>query len=61
MRKITVRIHKGSVEVQPEGYKGEVCKDATKLLEKVLGTVQSDTPTQELYESPQQEHISEGT
>ena len=60
MRKITVRIHKGSVMVQPEGFKGETCKDATKLLEKALGTITSDVATQEMYESPQQEHITEG-
>jgi len=40
----------GEVKVSTIGYKGAACKDATKALEKALGSVTSDTPTPEAYE-----------
>ena len=61
MRKIVVKINKGQVTVTPEGYKGETCKDATKLIEKALGKVTSDTPTAEAFETPNQERLTEGS
>ena len=59
MRKIVVRINKGQVTVTPEGYQGETCKDATKLLEKALGKVTADTPTAEMYQIPEIESVRE--
>jgi len=59
MKKIVVKIHKGEVTVTPEGYKGETCKDATKLIEKALGKVVSDQATTEAFETPPQEYINE--
>lgn len=41
----------GSVTISTKGFKGKSCKEATKNLEKALGTVSSDTPTREMYET----------
>lgn len=60
MKKIVVRIHKGKVTVTPEGYQGETCKDASKLIEKALGKTVGDTPTNEMFESPNNEYLTEG-
>lgn len=54
-KKITVRVDKtGATTVATEGFQGTACKDATAQLEKALGTVKSDTPTQEQYAPPEQ-------
>lgn len=43
----------GETQITTKGYKGKACKDATAALEKALGTVTSDTPTKEAYETEQ--------
>ena len=60
MRKITVKIKGGQCTVTPEGFKGETCKDASRLIEKALGKVVSDTATDEAYQVPEQEFTQEG-
>jgi hypothetical protein len=47
----------GEARLQTRGYGGASCRDASRLLEQALGTVQSDMPTPEMYQSqtePQQ-------
>ncbi len=59
MKQIIVKIGGGQVNVQPVGYAGETCKDATKALEKALGKVIADTPTNEMYETTVDETLRE--
>ena len=40
----------GETRVQTKGFTGPACRDATKLLERALGVVASDTPTAEMYQ-----------
>lgn len=45
---ITVEIAPdGSVKITTAGYRGRTCQDATRALERALGTVTSDTPTED--------------
>jgi DUF2997 family protein len=44
----------GEARLQTRGYAGASCREASKLLEQALGTVQSDTPTSEMYQSQTQ-------
>lgn len=51
-KRITVTIKKGgSLEVATDGFSGKECKDATKALEKALGSVTEDNPTQEMHQT----------
>ena len=50
MKKIIVTLVDGKATVKADGYKGETCKDATRLIEKALGQIIEDTPTSEMYE-----------
>ena len=61
MKKIVVKINKGQVTVKAEGYPGATCTDATKLIEKALGQVTEDTPTEEMYQEVNQEFVDEGS
>jgi hypothetical protein len=40
----------GEVEVHIKGFKGKACMDVAKLLEKIVGGIQSDQKTTEFYE-----------
>jgi hypothetical protein len=40
----------GETRVETKGFTGPSCRDATKLLERALGVVASDTPTAEMYQ-----------
>ncbi len=40
----------GNTRVVTMGFTGTDCRDATKLLERALGVVESDTPTAEMYQ-----------
>ncbi len=40
----------GNTRVVTKGFTGTACRDATKLLERALGAVESDTPTAEMYQ-----------
>ena len=60
MKKIVVKIKKGNVTVQAEGYPGATCKDATALIEKALGQVTEDAPTEEMYQAMDEELTQEG-
>ncbi len=40
----------GALTLQTKGFAGASCRDASKLLEQALGTIQSDTPTAEMYQ-----------
>lgn len=62
MKQLRVTIHKGQTTVTAIGYKGESCKNATSALEKALGKVVADEPTQEMYETEveQREYEQEG-
>ena len=42
---------KGQSTVQTKGFSGSECRDASKLIERALGMVQSDTPTAEMYQA----------
>lgn len=46
----------GGVNITTKGFKGSSCKEATKELEKALGTVTKDTPTPEMH-LQQQTHV----
>lgn len=43
----------GTAKVEVKGVKGRSCIDATKELEKALGTTTGDRKTGEYYEKPQ--------
>ena len=47
---------KGETTVLTQGFAGSSCRDATRLLEQALGTVQSDTATTEMYQNQNAEH-----
>lgn len=49
MTEITVTIQKGKAVIETRGFVGTACKDATKDLERAMGTVTSDTPTPEMH------------
>jgi hypothetical protein len=50
MKTIEVIVNpKGETTVKTKGFTGTSCRDATKALERALGTVQSDTPTPEVH------------
>ena len=58
--KLTFRIPlHGNPSLTVEGVKGESCKDVTAALEAALGTVVSDTPTNEFYERPLEEQVKQ--
>ena len=38
---------KGETTLQTKGFTGSSCRDASKVLERALGMVESDTPTAE--------------
>ncbi len=40
----------GSVELHVKGYKGKSCLEAMRLFEQVVGQLQSQRATSELYE-----------
>ena len=42
---------KGETSIQSRGFTGASCKDATRAYEQALGTVQSDRPTAEMYQT----------
>ena len=43
---------RGETRLETRGFQGSTCQDATRLLEKALGTVASDKPTAEFYSQP---------
>lgn len=52
----------GHSRITARGYAGSTCKDATRELERALGTVHSDVPTAEMfYGESAIEHEKEGT
>jgi hypothetical protein len=54
MHTITLIIdNKGGLKISVDGLKGTACKDATKTLERALGTVKDDQKTSEFYQQPQ--------
>ena len=40
---------KGNSKIITKGFSGGACKEASKVLEKALGLVESDKPTGEAY------------
>lgn len=57
MATITIRISKqGKAEISVNGVKGEGCRELTRrYVERAGGTVESDTPTAEMYETAETE------
>lgn len=50
MKTIKIHIQKdGSVKVETNGFAGQACENATKALEKALGTVGDRKHTDEYY------------
>ena len=41
----------GEATVQTKGFTGSTCREASNALEQALGTVRSDTPTAEMYQT----------
>ena len=41
---------KGKATLQTKGFAGSSCRDASRLLERALGVVESDVPTTEMYQ-----------
>jgi hypothetical protein len=60
VKQIKVRIHKGETTVSAEGFPGNTCKDATKLIEEALGQVTADEETHEVYQEIDHEFVQEG-
>lgn len=53
MKTIEIIVDKqGQTRLETRGFQGSACKDASRLLEKALGTVASDKPTAEFYSQP---------
>lgn len=51
--KVIIDIGKnGGVTVSVDGVKGEACSLLSRDIVKALGNVESDTPTDEMYETP---------
>ena len=44
----------GSVELHVKGYKGKGCLEAVKMFEQMIGEIQSQRATSEMYE-PEEE------
>ena len=44
----------GTARLQTKGFAGPSCRDASKLLEQALGTVESDVSTAEMYQAATQ-------
>ena len=42
---------KGKATLQTKGFAGSSCRDASRLLERALGVVESDVPTTEMYQA----------
>lgn len=42
----------GQTRLETKGFSGNACRDASRLLEKALGTITSDKPTAEYYSQP---------
>ena len=40
----------GGTRVETKGFTGPSCRDASRLLERALGLVESDMPTAEMYQ-----------
>lgn len=40
----------GEAVVQTKGFSGPSCRDASRFIERALGTAQSDRPTAEMYQ-----------
>jgi hypothetical protein len=47
----------GTVQMESIGFKGAQCSAATKALRELLGTVKSDQPTPEFYQTEDEEHV----
>lgn len=59
MKSLTFTIDpQGHVQIVPEGYLGETCKDATKAFEKALGVKSSDIPLPEMYQETKTDNIN---
>ena len=41
----------GEAVMQTKGFAGSSCREASKLIERALGVVQSDAPTAEMYQA----------
>jgi hypothetical protein len=41
----------GAARLETKGFAGASCRDASRLLERALGTVESATPTAEMYQA----------
>ena len=55
MKQINVLITpEGEITITPTGFKGTTCNEATRNLERALGTVTEDKETSELYERQEQ-------
>ena len=46
--------HDGRVQVHVQGYKGKRCLEAVKLFESIVGEIQEQRATSELYEPEEQ-------
>ena len=42
---------KGNSKLRTKGLAGSSCRDASRLLERALGVVESDVPTTEMYQT----------
>lgn len=42
----------GQTRLETKGFSGNACRDASRLLEKALGTTTSDKSTAEYYSQP---------
>lgn len=53
---------KSKVSFETNGFQGDVCTTSSAFLSKALGVVQTDEPTSEMYETPEQarEHLDQG-
>ena len=51
MRTIEITVDpQGGTRVETKGFTGPSCRDATRVLERALGVVESDAATAEMYQ-----------
>jgi len=59
MKKIIVKIKKGKVKIEAEGYTGTSCQDATKQIEEALGVVDDRDLKDEYYQEDENEQVDQ--
>lgn len=55
-KKLNIKISpEGDVEIDAQGFRGPECEEATRDIERAIGTVQDRKRKDEYYQQPQQD------